>query len=145
MREAIEFCRSISEKGASGLPTAEIASALGYSNIRTNTFSASLSAARQFGLLTVTSRRSVTLALTLTDRKGAKLVDEQLFSENERENEGMGVMHSTNVDKLFNHVFKKVVGDVLAKLQPQLGGSAVRVSVNGVPVAEMTVPLLAAN
>jgi hypothetical protein len=97
------------------------------------------------GFVTVTSRRSVTLALTLTDRKGAKLVDELLFSENDRENEGMGVMHSTNMDKLFNRVFKKVVGDVLTKLQPRLAGSAVRVSLNGVPVAEMNVPLVAAN
>lgn len=91
------------------------------------------------GVFTVTSRRSVTLALTLTDRKGAKVVDGLLFSENDRENEGMGVMHATNVDKLFNRVFKKVVGDVLAKLQPQLAGSAVRVSVNGVPVGHVVV------
>lgn len=29
-------------------------------------------------------------------------------SENERENEGIGVLHSTNVDRLMNTVFKKI-------------------------------------
>jgi hypothetical protein len=66
-----------------------------------------------------------------------KLVDELLFSQNDRENEGMGVMHSTNMDKLFNRVFKKVVGDVLTRLQPRLAGSDVRVSLNGAPVADV--------
>ncbi len=37
-----------------GLSAADIASALGYKNIKTNTFSARLSAARQFGLLSLT-------------------------------------------------------------------------------------------
>lgn len=89
------------------------------------------------GLLSVTSRRSVTLALTLASKDGSKLVDNLLFSENDRENEGMGVMHSTNADKLLNRAFKKVVSDVLSKLRPQLVANDTidfRVTLNGIPV-----------
>jgi hypothetical protein len=52
--ETLRLCESIDELGVDGLPAPEIASALGYTNIKTNTFSARLSAARQFGLLTLT-------------------------------------------------------------------------------------------
>jgi hypothetical protein len=49
--DAIDFCRLIDERGLDGLSAGEIAEALGYKNLKTNTFSARLSAARQFGLL----------------------------------------------------------------------------------------------
>jgi hypothetical protein len=49
--ESLKLCESINSLGLDGLSAAEIASALGYKNIKTNTFSAPLSAARQFGLL----------------------------------------------------------------------------------------------
>jgi hypothetical protein len=100
------------------------------------------------GLVTVTSRRSVTLALTLTGRGGVKVFDEQLFSQNDRENEGLGVMHSTNADKLLNKVFKKVVGDVLLKVQPMIAGSGpveVHVSVNGIRVLDLSNVMVASN
>lgn len=54
LAEALKLCESIEELGVDGLTAADIASALGYKNIKTNTFSARLSAARQFGLLTLT-------------------------------------------------------------------------------------------
>ena len=54
LSEALKLCESIDELGLDGLTAADIASALGYKNIKTNTFSARLSAARQFGLLTLT-------------------------------------------------------------------------------------------
>jgi hypothetical protein len=54
LAEAIKLAESIEDLGVDGLPAADIASALGYKNIKTNTFSAPLSAARQFGLLTLT-------------------------------------------------------------------------------------------
>src|SRR4051812_22482364 len=54
LAEAIKLCESIDALGLDGLTAAAIASALGYKNIKTNTFSARLSAARQFGLLTLT-------------------------------------------------------------------------------------------
>jgi hypothetical protein len=52
--ESLKLCESINSLGLDGLSAAEIASALGYKNIKTNTFSARLSAARQFGLLNLT-------------------------------------------------------------------------------------------
>lgn len=52
--EGLKLCESIDSLGLDGLSAAEIASALGYKNIKTNTFSARLSAARQFGLLNLT-------------------------------------------------------------------------------------------
>src|SRR5512135_913270 len=54
LAESLKLCESIDELGLDGLTAADIASALGYKNIKTNTFSARLSAARQFGLLTLT-------------------------------------------------------------------------------------------
>ena len=52
--ESLKLCESIEDLGVDGLSASEIASALGYKNIKTNTFSARLSGARQFGLLTLT-------------------------------------------------------------------------------------------
>ena len=49
--DCIEMCKFIESRGLDGLTAPDIASALGYKNIKTNTFSARLSATRQFGLL----------------------------------------------------------------------------------------------
>jgi hypothetical protein len=54
LSESLKLCESIDSLGLDGLSAAAIASALGYTNIKTNTFSARLSAARQFGLLNLT-------------------------------------------------------------------------------------------
>jgi hypothetical protein len=51
LAESVDLARFIESRGLDGLSAAEIASALGYTNVKTNTFSARLSAARQFGLL----------------------------------------------------------------------------------------------
>jgi hypothetical protein len=51
LAEAIELCRLIETRGVDGLGAAEVAAALGFKNVKTNTFSARLSAARQFGLI----------------------------------------------------------------------------------------------
>lgn len=89
------------------------------------------------GIFTITSRRVVTLALSLTDGSGKVILDNQLFSENDRENEGMGVLHATNADKLMNRALKKVVTDVLVRFKSQLasrGDVLFHVTLNGVPV-----------
>jgi hypothetical protein len=54
LAESLKLCESIDSLGLDGLSAAAIAAALGYTNIKTNTFSARLSAARQFGLLNLT-------------------------------------------------------------------------------------------
>ena len=51
LAESVELCVFIQDRGLDGLTAGDIATALGYKNIKTNTFSARLSAARQFGLL----------------------------------------------------------------------------------------------
>jgi hypothetical protein len=51
LAESIELARFVEEHGLDGLSSGDIATSLGYKNIKTNTFSARLSAARQFGLL----------------------------------------------------------------------------------------------
>src|SRR3954466_1793646 len=54
LAEGLKLCESIDGLGLDGLSAPAIAAALGYTNIKTNTFSARLSAARQFGLLNLT-------------------------------------------------------------------------------------------
>src|SRR3954469_24271626 len=51
LAESVELCQFIEKHGLDGLTATDIATAQGYKNIKTNTFSAKLSAARQFGLL----------------------------------------------------------------------------------------------
>lgn len=51
LAESVELCKFIEGRGLDGLTAGDVATALGYKNIKTNTFSARLSAARQFGLL----------------------------------------------------------------------------------------------
>jgi hypothetical protein len=54
LAESLKLCESVDSLGLDGLSAPAIASALGYKNIKTNTFSARLSAARQFGLMILT-------------------------------------------------------------------------------------------
>jgi hypothetical protein len=54
LAESLKFAESIDALGVDGMSAPAIAAALGYKNIKTNTFSARLSAARQFGLLNLT-------------------------------------------------------------------------------------------
>jgi hypothetical protein len=63
LAESLKLCESIDTLGVDGLTAAAIASALGYTNIKTNTFSARLSAARQFGLLNLTGEGYVLTSL----------------------------------------------------------------------------------
>ena len=57
LSESLKFCESIDNLGLDGMSASTIAAGLGYKNIKTNTFSARLSAARQFGLLSLTGDR----------------------------------------------------------------------------------------
>ena len=51
LADCLELIRFVDERGLDGFPASDIASALGFSSLKTNAFSATLSAARQFGLL----------------------------------------------------------------------------------------------
>lgn len=81
------------------------------------------------GFWTVSSRRSVTLSLLLLNVKDDSSVLDNVFSENQRENEGMVVMHSTNVNKLMNGVFKKVVKQVVEQVAAKMAVSAAAVHI----------------
>lgn len=92
------------------------------------------------GVWTVTSRRHVSLVLTLSDQDGNTLLANELFNEVSRENEGMGVMHSTNVDKLMKEALKKVVVNVINRTNTELsylGLETMKVSLNGVDVTPL--------
>lgn len=89
------------------------------------------------GFWTVTSRRHVSLALTLSDSEGKALLKNEIFNEVSRENEGMGVMHSTNVDKLMKEALKKVVISVIKRTNTELsslGFKTLSVSLNGTAI-----------
>ncbi|ADV61934.1 hypothetical protein Isop_1349 [Isosphaera pallida ATCC 43644] len=51
LSDSLELCQFLNTRGLDGLSSQDIATALGYKNIKTNTFSSRLSSARQFGLL----------------------------------------------------------------------------------------------
>lgn len=86
------------------------------------------------GVFTITSRRHVSLTLTLSDEEGNDIMANELFNEVSRENEGMGVMHSTNVDKLMNQALRKVVQSVVSRINTEmasLGVETISITLNG--------------
>jgi uncharacterized protein YlxP (DUF503 family) len=86
---------------------------------------------------TVTSRRAVTLNLLIVRTQDGQPVVDSTYSELNREGEGMGVLHSTNVDKLFHGAFKTVVQRVIEEVARKLEVTASAISVRlvaGAPV-----------
>lgn len=67
------------------------------------------------GIWTVTSRRNVTLNMNLFKADNPEAIVDTIITENDREGEGIGVLHSTNIEKLMNRVFKKVAQQVIQK------------------------------
>lgn len=82
------------------------------------------------GLVSVTSRRGVSLNIKLKRVNAGKLVVDQNYSQNDRENEGLGVMHSTNVNKLMNGALRTVVHKLVADVAGALQIPENKVSVN---------------
>lgn len=74
----------------------------------------------EVGFWTVTSRRAATLEITLLQVRGGNVVLDTTVSQLDRENEGMGVRHSTNVDRLMNTVFRQVVTQVVEQVAAKL-------------------------
>jgi hypothetical protein len=85
------------------------------------------------GMWTVTSRRSVTLDITLARVQSGDVVLDNNVALTDRQDEGMGIRHSTNVERLMNNVFRRVmtqiVEQVTAKLALDPRNVDVRVSV----------------
>ena len=72
------------------------------------------------GMWTVTSRRAVTLEITLLQAASGNLMLDTTVSQLDRRGEGMGVRHSTNVDRLMNTVFRQVVTQVIEQVAAKL-------------------------
>lgn len=73
----------------------------------------------EVGFWTVTSRRHISLAILLTNESGEQILTNEVFSELDRENEGMVVMHDTNVNKLMNISLKKVITSIVEKINAE--------------------------
>lgn len=76
--------------------------------------------ANDAGVWTVTSRQNVTLSLTLISSTGEEIFTNSTFSDSNSKNEGMGILHSTNVNKLVNVVFKEVLIKVFKELSSKI-------------------------
>ena len=86
------------------------------------------------GVVTVESSRRVSLKLTLADGSGEPLFNERVFNSSDRENEGMAVAHSTNVEKLMSGRLKEVIETVVKRTNQELALRGVelhRITVNG--------------
>jgi hypothetical protein len=87
------------------------------------------------GLVTIDARRQVNINLSLYNAQGALVDGPANYSNNITVNEGMGVMHSTNIDKLFNETLKPVMKRVAQRMQERVANVNtlnVKLSVNGV-------------
>ena len=74
----------------------------------------------EVGFWTVTSRRAVTLEIHLLQASSGGLALDTTVSQLDRQGEGMGVRHSTNVDRLMNTVFRQVVTSVVEQVAAKL-------------------------
>ena len=72
------------------------------------------------GFWTITSRRSVTLEISLAQVRSGDLVLDTTLTQTDRRDEGMGILHSTNVDRLMNTVFRQVVTQVVEQVAAKL-------------------------
>lgn len=72
------------------------------------------------GVWTVESRRTIALNLIMVKSNGQTVCLETNFNETDRENEGMAVLHETNVDKLMNKVAKKVFHQVIKQVSEKM-------------------------
>ncbi len=74
----------------------------------------------EVGVWTVTSRRAVTLEISLVQARSGNLVLDTTVSQLDRQGEGMGVRHTTNADRLMNTVFRQVVTQVIEQVAAKL-------------------------
>lgn len=86
--------------------------------------------ANDAGVWTVTSRQTVTLSLNLISADGNVVFSNSTFSDSNSENEGMGVLHSTNIDKLVNKVFKNVLVKVFKEISTDLALDINKININ---------------
>ena len=71
------------------------------------------------GFWTVTSRRSVTLEVTLVRVQSGDIAFDNVLSMGDRD-EGMAISHATSVDRLMNNAFRQVVTQVVEQVAAKL-------------------------
>ena len=69
---------------------------------------------------TVVSRRSITLEITVVQVASGESLLDTTSAQTDRRDEGMGIRHSTNVDRLMNTVFRQVVTQVVEQVAAKL-------------------------
>lgn len=74
----------------------------------------------QPGMWTIESRRSITLEINLLRVTTGDLALDTTVSQNDARNEGMGILHTTNVDRLMNNAFRQVVVQVVEQVAAKL-------------------------
>ena len=74
----------------------------------------------QPGMWTIESRRSITLEINLARVTTGDLALDTTVSQNDARNEGMGILHTTSVDRLMNNAFRQVVVQVVEQVAAKL-------------------------
>ncbi len=69
---------------------------------------------------TLVSRRSVTLEISVVHVRSGESILDTTVAQTDRRDEGMGIRHSTNVDRLMNTVFRVVVTQVVEQVVAKL-------------------------
>jgi hypothetical protein len=69
---------------------------------------------------TIVSRRSVTLEISVVQVQTGESMLDITVAQTDRRDEGMGIRHSTNVDRLLNTVFRLVVTQVVEQVAAKL-------------------------
>jgi hypothetical protein len=69
---------------------------------------------------TIVSRRSITLEINVVAVGSGESVLDTTVAQTDRRDEGMGIRHSTNVDRLMNTVFRQVVTQVVEQVAAKL-------------------------
>lgn len=85
--------------------------------------------ANDAGVWTVTSRRSVTMTITLMPARGEAAFRNATITSSDAENEGMAVLHTTNVSKLMNGTFRNVLNQAIAAVAEKLAMLPSRIEV----------------
>lgn len=85
---------------------------------------------------TIVSRRSVTLEISVVHVPSGQSIVDATVAQTDRRDEGMGIRHSTNVDRLMNTVFRQVVTQVVEQVAARLAVDPRHVNVRVTSITE---------
>ena len=90
------------------------------------------------GMWTVDGFQTVTLSVTMVKVNGPTLFANKLFTDSHRENEGMGVLHTTLIDKLLNIALKNTLRRLVQEMCLATSDQATKANVS---VVEQDIPI----